>query len=105
MYRQVQAHDVATLSYMNVFEFGMNVRGHANGAAVPAKPDDYRNATLYAQNHLSGIRVISTHQLTCAHKPICLPPGYILPPVLTCHWPQHSPRSQPTSHLTNILTG
>ena len=39
---------------MNVFEFGMNVRGHASGAAVAAEPDDYRNATLYAQNHLSG---------------------------------------------------
>lgn len=31
----------------------MNVLGHAAGAAVPARPDDYRNATLYAQNHLA----------------------------------------------------
>lgn len=50
LYTRVQAHGIATLSYMNVFEFGMNVRGHATGAAVVAKPDDYRNATLYAQN-------------------------------------------------------
>jgi hypothetical protein len=53
LYQQVQAHGVATLSYMNVFEFGMNVRGHATGAAVASRPDDYRNATLYAQNHLA----------------------------------------------------
>ena len=54
VYRQVQARGVATLSYLNVFEFGMNVRGHASAPPVPAKPDDYRNATLYAQNHLAG---------------------------------------------------
>lgn len=47
LYTKVQAHGIATLSYMNVFEFGMNVKGHASGAAVASKPDDYRNATLY----------------------------------------------------------
>ena len=38
---------------MNVFEFGMNVKGPASGPAVASKPDDYRNATLYVQNVLS----------------------------------------------------
>jgi hypothetical protein len=35
-----------------VFEFGADVLGHASAAAVTPRPDDYRNATLYAQNHL-----------------------------------------------------
>ena len=53
LYGRVQALGYSTLSYMNVFEFGMNVLGHATGAPVSPKPDDYRNATLYAQNALS----------------------------------------------------
>ena len=52
LYTRVQKLGYSTLSYMNVFEFGMNVAGHARGPAVAPKPDDYRNATLYAQNHL-----------------------------------------------------
>ena len=52
LYKQAQELGFATLSYCNVFEYGMNILGHAAGAAVLAQPDDYRNATLYAQNHL-----------------------------------------------------
>jgi hypothetical protein len=36
-----------------VFEFGADIIGHASGPPVAPKPDDYRNATLYAQNYLS----------------------------------------------------
>eukprot|EP01051_Picozoa_sp_SAG22_P007710 SAG22_NODE_552_length_9177_cov_15.661489_4_plen_490_part_00 len=54
LYSQAQELGFATLAYCNVFEFGMNILGHASGAAVAPKPDDYRNATLYAQNHLAG---------------------------------------------------
>ena len=45
-YKQAQELGYATLSYMNVFEYGMNVLGGAKGAPVTPKPDDYRNATL-----------------------------------------------------------
>ena len=46
LYKQAQELGYATLSYMNVFEYGMNVLGGAKGAPVTPKPDDYRNATL-----------------------------------------------------------
>lgn len=52
LYKQAQDLGFATLSYMNVFEFGADIIGHASGPAVSPKPDDYRNATLYAQNYL-----------------------------------------------------
>ena len=52
LYTRVQSLGYATLSYMNVFEFGMNIAKHASGEPVACMPDDYRNATLYAQNHL-----------------------------------------------------
>ena len=68
LYTRVQAHGIATLSYMNVFEFGMNVRGHATGAAVAAKPDDYRNATLYAQNQLSCVSPRIRYQFLVFHR-------------------------------------
>jgi hypothetical protein len=53
LYKQHQDLGFATLSYCNVFEFGADILDHASGAAVAPKPDDYRNATLYAQNYLS----------------------------------------------------
>ena len=48
LYKQAQELGYATLSYMNVFEYGMNVIGGAKGPPVAKRPDDYRNATLCA---------------------------------------------------------
>ncbi len=57
-YQNNQKFNFTTLSYFNVFEFGMNIFNGSNSTVLP-KPilpgstDDYRNASLYVSNYLS----------------------------------------------------
>ena len=55
LYAQAQALGFATLSYWNLFEFGMNVYPvHKNlPSPVTPGPNDFRNATLYLSNNLA----------------------------------------------------
>ena len=59
LYAQAQALGFATLSYWNLFEFGMNVYPVHKLLPPPAKPksDDFRNSTLYLANNFADAMV------------------------------------------------